>query len=315
MELTPRTPAEKTRLAGLRQLGQALWPARWNYYTWQKASGLLFVLPVLLFFAAFNVYPMFSAFVVSFFEFDLFRPMQFVGFDNYLNLATNKNFWSALRVTVTYTALFGPASWLIGFALASLIKEKILGRTFFRSVLFVPTVLSAVAMATAWSLMLRVNGPINGILGIYVPWLTNQKTALLGIVIVAVWQGMGWFMVVFLAGLQGIPEEYYEAAKIDGASGRQLLWHITLPLMRPVFAIVVIQTVIGGMKVFTPMFIMTGGGPNGVTRSLAMMIYQEGLRDFRMGRASAISVVGFILVLVLTIFQLRLFRVREEIGS
>jgi ABC-type sugar transport system permease subunit len=313
--LPTSSPAQKGKLFAFLTRWKAVWPVRMRYHTRQKLSGFMFILPVLLFFAAFNVYPMFSALVVSFFEFDLFGPMKFIGFENYANLATNKNFWSAVRVTLSYTALFGPPSWVIGFALASLIKEKILGRDFFRSVFFMPTILSAVAMATAWSLLLRVNGPINGILGVYIPWLTNQKTALLGIVIVAVWQGMGWFMVVFLAGLQGIPEEYYEAAKIDGAGRWQLLWYITLPFLRPIFAFVVIQTIVGGMKVFTPMFIMTGGGPNNVTRSLAMMIYHEGLRDFRLGRASAISVVAFVFILILTIIQLRVFRVREEIGS
>jgi ABC-type sugar transport system permease subunit len=229
-------------------------------------------------------------------------------------MVKDKRFWRAVRVTLTYTATFGPISWVIGFSLAMLIKDKILGRGFFRSVFFTPTILSAVAMATAWSLLLRKNGPINAILGLSIPWLTNQDTALWGIVLMSVWQGVGWFMVVFLAGLQGIPDVFYEAAKIDGASGRQLLRHITLPLMRPVFALVVIQTIIGGMKVFTPMFIMTGGGPNSVTRSFAMLIYHEGLRDLRMGRASAISMVGFAFILVLSIIQLRLFRVHEDVG-
>jgi ABC-type sugar transport system permease subunit len=153
------------------------------------------------------------------------------------------------------------------------------------------------------------------VLDLSIPWLTNENTALLGIVMMSIWQAMGWFMVVFLAGLQAIPEEYYEAAKIDGAASWHVLRHITLPLVRPVFAVVVIQTIIAGMKVFTPMFIMTGGGPNNATRSIAMLIYHEGLRDFRMGRASAISIVGFALIIILTIFQLKLFRVREEVGT
>lgn len=283
-----------------------------NYRTRQKLSGVLFVLPVLLFFAVFNIYPILNAFVVSFFEFDLFTPMKFVGLNNYVNLWSNPNFWSAIRVTFTYTLLFAPPAWFIGFVLALILKEKIIGRYVYRSIFFVPTILSAVAMATAWSLLLRVNGPINGILGLSIPWLTNENTALLGIVIMSVWQGFGWYMVVFLAGLLAIPDEFYEAARIDGASSWGMLRYITLPLMRPVFAVVVIQTIIIGMKVFTPMFIMTGGGPNNATRSLAMLIYHEGLRDFRMGRASAISIVAFAIVLVVTIAQLRLFRVREE---
>jgi len=303
-----------TRVQKMHSLA-VLWPTNWHYYTRMKVIGFLFTLPVLIFFLTFNVYPILSAFAISFTEFDLFSPMKWVGFENYSNLMTNRYFWAAIRVTLTFTLFFGPPAWAIGFAFASLIKDKIFGRSFFRSVFFIPTILSAVAMATAWSLLLRQNGPLNAILGLSIPWLTSQQSALWGIVLMSVWQGIGWFMVVFLAGLQSIPEAYYEAAKIDGAGRWQLLRHITLPLLRPVFAFIVIHTIIAGMKVFTPMFIMTGGGPNNATRSMAMLIYHEGLRDLRMGRASAISVVGFLLILILTVVQLRLFRVHEEVGT
>ena len=292
-----------------------LWPANWRYHTRMKVVGFLFTLPVLVFFLVFNIYPIVSAVVISFHEFDLFGPMTWVGAANYQNLAGNKNFWAAVRVTFGFTLFFGPPAWVIGFIFASLLKDGLIGRFFFRSVFFAPTILSAVAMATAWSLLLRQNGPLNAILGLSVSWLTKQDSALWGIVIMSVWQGVGWFMVVFLAGLQSIPQTFYEAAAIDGAGRWPLMRHITLPMLRPVFAFVVIHTIIAGMKVFTPMFIMTGGGPNNATRSMAMLIYHEGLRDLRMGRASAISMVGFVLILILTIVQLRLFRVHEGIEA
>lgn len=289
--------------------------SRWNYRTVQNLSGFLFVLPVLVFFAIFNVYPIVNAFFVSFFEFDLFSPMKFIGLENYLDLLTDANFWSALRVTVLYTVLFAPPAWAIGFGLALLLREKIFARDVFRSIFYLPTILSAVAMAVAWSLLLRINGPLNAVLNIYVPWLTNENYALLGIVIMSIWQSAGWFMVVFLAGLAGIPDEYYEAAKLDGANRWQSLRFITAPLIKPVFAVIAIQTMVSGMKVFTPMFIMTGGGPNNSTRSFAMLIYHTGIRDFRMGLADAISFVGFVAILCLTILQLRLFRVGEEVSE
>ena len=303
------------RPPGRTSRSASLWPSHWRYHDRMKVIGFLFTVPTLLFFLTFSVYPVLSALVMSFFKFDLFTPMEWTGLGNYLSLAKDKFFWQAVKVTLTYTVTFGPISWVLGFTLAILIKERIPGRGFFRSVFFAPTILSAVAMATAWSLLLRKNGPINATLGISIPWLTNQDSALWGIVLMSVWQGVGWFMVVFLAGLQGIPDVYYEAAKIDGANAWQLLRSITIPLMRPVFALVVIQTVIGGMKVFTPMFIMTGGGPNNATRSLAMLIYHEGLRDLRMGRASAISMAAFVFILILTIIQLRLFRVHEAVDE
>ncbi|MDP6772155.1 MAG: sugar ABC transporter permease, partial [Anaerolineales bacterium] len=283
-----------------------------GYLRRRRIKGLLFVIPVLVFIVGFNIYPLVYAFVVSFTQFDLFSPMKFVGFENYVKLAGNKKFWQALSVTVKYTLMFGPASWVLGFALAYLVREKILGRAAFRSSIFLPTILSAVAMATVWSLLLRINGPINAILGIRVPWLTSQSTALLGIAAVGIWQSTGWFMVVFLAGLQSVPITVYEAAQIDGANRWQALWHVTLPLLRPVLAFVVIHTIIAGAKVFTPMFIMTGGGPNNSTRSLAMMVYHEGFRDLRMGRATAISMISFTIILILAIVQLKLFRVGES---
>lgn len=280
----------------------------------QDAVGFGFTVPILVLFLVFGLLPTIYAFAVSLTEFDLFSPPTFVGLDNYSRLLNSPNFWRALAVTVTYTLMFGPASWLIGFLMAYLLKDKVLGRDAFRSVFFVPTILSSVAMAVTWSLLLRLNGPVNAVFDIDVPWLTNTQTALLGISLLGIWQSVGWWMVIFLAGLLSIPEDLIEAARIDGAGPLGVLRHISLPLLRPVFAIVVIQTVVAGMKVFSPMFIMTGGGPNNSTRSIAMLIYQEGLRDLRFGNAAAISVIGFAIIMVLTVIYLRIFRVREEIG-
>jgi ABC-type sugar transport system permease subunit len=280
----------------------------------RDALGLGFTLPILALFLVFNLLPTLYAFAVSLTQFDLFSAPKFVGIDNYIRLWTNENFWRAFRVTAGYTLLFGPASWAIGFFIAYLLKGKVLGRDAFRSVFFIPTIVSSVAMALTWSLLLRLNGPVNAILDIHVPWLTNTQTALVGISLLGIWQSVGWWMVVFLAGLLSIPESLIEAARIDGAGTFGLLRHIILPLMRPVFAVVAVQTLVAGMKVFSPMFIMTGGGPNNATRSMAMFIYQEGLRDLRFGNAAAISVIGFLIILVLTVVYLRVFRVQEEIG-
>ena len=276
--------------------------------------GVLFILPILCLFAAFSVLPTVFALAVSLTEYDLFHPPTFVGLDNYIALVSNKNFWAAVRVTLGYTLFFGPASALLGLGIAMLLRERIWGRGVFRSVFFIPTILSSVAMAVTFALLLRQNGPLNAVLGISVPWLTNSQTALIGISMLGVWQSTGWFMVIFLAGLAAIPENLYEAARVDGAGGAALHRHITLPLLRPVIAVVVIQTIVAGMKIFSPMFIMTGGGPNNSTRSVAMLIYQEGIRDLRMGSAAAISVIGFCAIMVVTVLYLRVFRVQEDVG-
>jgi ABC-type sugar transport system permease subunit len=304
--------AVDTARARSRLLGLSL-PRRGGPAT-NESTGLLFTLPIIFLFVAFNLLPTVYAFVVSLTTYNLFTPPTFVGFENYLDLLGNRNFWQAVGVTVGYTILFGPASWILGFLIALLLKDAIVGRDLFRSVFFVPTILSSVAMAVTWALLLRLNGPINGVLDISVPWLTNTQTALLGISLLGIWQSAGWFMVIFLAGLASIPESLTEAARIDGAGTLALLRHITLPLLRPVFAVVVVQTIVAGLRVFSPMFIMTGGGPANSTRSVAMLIYQEGLRDLRMGSAAAISVIGFVFILALTVIYFRVFRVREEIG-
>jgi ABC-type sugar transport system permease subunit len=277
-------------------------------------AGFSFTLPVLVLFAIFNFLPTVYALLVSLTEYDLFHAPEFVGLDNYVGLLDNRNFWNAVRVTIGYTLMFGPLSAILGFLIAMLLRDRILGRSILRSIFFVPTILSSVAMAVTWSLLLRQDGPLNAVLGIAVPWLTNSGTALAGISLLGVWQSTGWFMVIFLAGLASIPESLYEAARIDGGGVIGLTRHITLPLLRPVIAVVVIQTVVAGMKVFSPMFIMTGGGPNNATRSVAMLIYQEGLRDLRMGNAAAISVIGFVIILVITALYLRVFRVSESVG-
>lgn len=276
--------------------------------------GLLFIAPIGLLFISFSVFPTVFALAVSLTEYDLFTPPRFVGLDNYLGLIDNRNFWRAVQVTLGYTLLFGPASAILGFGIASLLRDHIAGRSVFRSLFFLPTILSGVAMALTWSLLLRQEGPLNAVLGVTVPWLTNSQTALIGIAMLGVWQSVGFFMVIFLAGLASIPGSLYEAATVDGARGWHMLRYITLPLLRPVLAVVVVQVIVAGMKVFSPMFIMTGGGPNNATRSVAMLIYHEGLRDLRMGSAAAISVIGFVAMMALTVLYLRIFRVHEDVG-
>ena len=277
-------------------------------------AGFGFTVPILVLFAVFNVLPVIYAFVVSLTNYDLFSVPKFVGINNYIQLLGDQTFWQAAGVTVEYTVAYGPISWILGFMIAIFLKDRIIGRGLFRSVFFIPTILSSVAMAMTWTLLLRLDGPLNAILGVRVPWLTNTTTAILGIAMLGIWQSVGWFMVIFLAGLLSIPESVVEAARVDGASGISMLRYITLPLLRPVFALVVVQTLVAGLKIFSPMYIMTGGGPNNATRSLTMLIYQVGLRDLRMGSAAAISVVALVVVLGLTVIYLRIFRIQEEIG-
>jgi len=287
---------------------------RWsfNYYARQQFIGFLFVLPVLAFFAVFSVYPMLKAFQVSFHRWDLVTPMKYVGVDNYLKLLRSPGFLQACKATAYYIVLACPAAWALGFGLAVLLNARFPGRDLFRSVFFLPSVFPVIAMSLAWFVLFQPAGLINQLLGTRIIWLTRSRSAMPAIAIMDIWRAMGYYMVLFLVGLQSIPHEYYEAGKIDGASSWQLLRYITIPLMEPVFALVVVIGLIGGVQVLVPMMVMTAGGPGNATRSVVQMIYQTGFQNWRMGDASAMSIVLFVFLFALTALQLKFFRFGQE---
>jgi len=282
-------------------------------YTFRLSiTGFLFTLPVLIFFTVFNVIPMVNAISLSFTNYDLVSRKEFVGLDNYLRLSSDPNFVQALNVTSKYALYYIPALILIAFILASLLRTHFLGRDFFRWIIFGPSVLSLVGMSIIWKIILNREGPINLILNMDISWLSDKQYALLGIVMMEVWRTSGFFMLIFLVGLQAIPKDYYDAAKVDGANAWQLLKNVTFPLMRPTFALVTIILIINSFKVFTPMFIMTEGGPANSTRSIVLLVYRTGMRYLKMGQASAMSVVIFVIIFGLSILQLRYFRVGKQ---
>lgn len=283
-----------------------------SYHARLKLSGFLFVAPIMLFFLLFNVYPMLRALQISFTNYNLLEPPVYVGARNYMRVFADPNFRKAALVTVQYILLFGPISWVLGFGSALLLNKSFPLRDLFRSSIFLPSVLSMVAMAVVFKLMLTPTGPVNALLGWTIGWITDKTWAMRGVAMVSIWRSMGYFMILFLVGLQTIPDEYYDAAKVDGAGSWAQFRHITLPLIRPVFAFIVIVTLIRGMMAIGEMMIMTEGGPNNWTRTLVLYIYQTGIRSLKMGRASAMSLVVFVAVLILTLIQLKLFRVYEE---
>jgi ABC-type sugar transport system permease subunit len=266
------------------------------------------VLPVILFFLIFNLYPMVNAFFVSLFDYDLLTPKTFIGLQNYLSAFQDKHFINSVSLTIKFLGIGGPITLAISFLLAVALQRSFKMRDFFRAVYFLPAVLSLIASSIIWKVLLQPYGPLNAYLGLTIPWLTRKQYALYGIMIMAVWRGLGYYMVLFLAGLESIPREFYEAASIDGANGPQRFRFITLPLMKPVISFVLIILVITGLKFFEPMFIMTQGGPDNATKVLTLNIYQNAFQFFKMGYASAMSVLMFFAIILVTIFQLRLFR-------
>ena len=193
-----------------------------------------------------------------------------------------------------------------------LLCVQFLFRDLFRAIYFLPNVMSLIALSIIWKVVLQPYGPLNAILGLQINWLTDNRFAMLGIIILAVWRGTGYYMVMYLAGLQAIPQEYYEAARLDGANQWRLFRHITIPLMKPVLLFVIIIFIITAVKSFEPMYIMTGGGPNNATKVLTYMIYETGFKYLEMGKASAMSIIMFAILLIFAVFQIRIFRSEES---
>jgi multiple sugar transport system permease protein len=279
--------------------------------TKQAAFGYAILLPTLAILCIFRFVPMLEAFVISFSKFDLIHPAQFVGFANFVDLVQDPLFLNSAKVSLIYVVFSVLPVWPLSLALAILFNRRLVFKNLLRSAVFMPVVMPAVVMAVVWTFMYQQDGVLNTILGWIgidpVPWLRSSSFALPAVILIGIWRATPYYMVIFLAGLQAIPAEYYEAAEIDGAGHWAGFWHITLPLLRPTTLLVMVMTVIVAMKVFAVPMIMTGGGPADSTRVLPLFIYQTAFEFFDMGRASAMSVFLFVAVMLFSVAQIRIF--------
>lgn len=270
-------------------------------------AAILFLLPNLTGFLLFLVGPAVGSFLVALTDWALINDPEFIGLQNFRNLWNDSRFWVTLRNTGYYVFVRVPLNIAISLVLAVLLNQKIRGRNIFRTLLFVPVVLSLVSVAVMWRPLVLSRGVLNQIfasVGISpVPWVTSSRYAMPTIIMIGVWREIGYFMVIFLAGLQAIPGHYYEAARIDGASGVQQFWRITLPLVSPTTFFIMVIAMIWSFQIFDLTTVLTGGGPRNATNTLVMYIYQQGFQNFRMGYASALGVALFVIVLMLTIVQ------------
>lgn len=275
-------------------------------------AGFLFISPWIIGFLLFTGGPVLYSFVISAFQWDLMTTPTFIGIDNYKSMLKDPLFFQSVKVTLIYTLTSVPLQLIIALFAALLINQKRKGVNIFRTFLYLPTVISGIAVAMIWSWIYNPQfGLFNEILswfGIAGPnWIYDENWSLSALVLMSLWS-FGGPMVLFLAGLQDIPDYLYEAAELDGASRARKLWHVTLPMVSPVILFNSVMGVVGSFQVFTQAFVMTKGGPNNSTLFLVMYIYQNGFQYFNMGYASALSVVLFIIVLILTIIQFRLAR-------
>ena len=275
----------------------------------------LFLAPALGLIAVFFFIPVAAALLLSFTDFDIyavgdFDNARFVGIQNYARLLRDPLFWTALQNTFYFALVGGPLTVLVSLGAALLVNAKLVRfKGLFRTIYFAPVVTTLVAVAVVWRYLLHARyGLLNyGMerLGLSpVDWLGDPTWSMPAIILLAVWKNFGYNMIIFIAGLQNIPGELYEAAHIDGASGWRRFWHITLPMLGPTFLFVGIITMIGYFQLFAEPYVMTQGGPLKSTLSVVLLMYEEGFRWWRMGYAAAIAFILFLIILAATLLQL-----------
>jgi multiple sugar transport system permease protein len=279
--------------------------------------GWSFVLPNFLGFAAFTLVPVIGAFLVAFTDWDSFSTPKWIGFANFRRMWQDDNFWTALQNTCWYAAGHIPLTLAASLGLAVLLNQKLRGVGVLRTAFFFPYVTSLVAVAVVWNMLLSPDvGPVNQLLrhlGVSHPpgWTTSTTWSLPALILASVWRDMGYYMVLFLAGLQTIPAELYEAARIDGAGAWQRFRYVTLPGLRPTTFFVLVMLTISSFKVFDLVQVMTEGGPGRSSLVLSQLIFREGITQGRFGYSSAISLALFAICLVITLIQFQ-FQRRSE---
>jgi putative chitobiose transport system permease protein len=273
-----------------------------------------FLLPALVMLGLTVFYPAVQAFLLSFtkFEYDLTQPPVWVGFKNFQRLWRDPIFWQTFRNTVLYLVCVVPVLVSLPLALAILVNRQLRGIHWFRVAYYTPVVISMVVAGIAWKWLYADNGLLNQLLQIFklpsVPWLTSPDLALFSVMVVTIWKGLGYYMVIYLAGLQGIPQELYEAAAIDGSDGLKKHWDITVPLMRPYLFLVAVISAISATKVFEEVYVMTRGGPNHSSETLVFYLYNKAFGELEMSYACTIGLVMFLIILCLSMIRLGLER-------
>ncbi|WAA08921.1 carbohydrate ABC transporter permease [Fervidibacillus albus] len=271
----------------------------------------IFLLPNLLGVLFFIFIPIVSSFVISFSDWDLIGEFHFNGFENYVRLMHDAEFWLSFKNTFQFILGYIPLVVVFGLGAALLLNQKMFFRNTFRAIYFLPVVTSWVAVSLVWKWLYNPNfGLLNYLLslvGLSGPeWINNPDTAMFSIILTSVWKDIGFVMVIFLGGLQSIPPSYYEAASMDGANGFRKFLSITLPLLAPTTFFVVIISLINSFQVFDQVMIMTEGGPAGATTVLVQNIYNHAFRYNEMGYAAAMSWILFLVIFIFTFIQMKI---------
>ncbi len=277
----------------------------------RTVTPYLFVLPNTLIFSIFIVFPAFLGLFYSLHDYDGLNEMKFLGLANYAELLSDRTFWQVMGRSFLYTATVVPLLFVCSLGIAALLIQEIRFRGLFRAIFYWPVMISFIIVGLTWK---WIFGDSFGILNYLleqagmkgIGWLTDPFWAKVSVVIATLWSRVGFYMVIFIAGLQAIPTEYYEAARIDGASRSRIFMSITLPLLKPTSLLVLILSMIEAFKQYPLMFALTSGGPNKATTYIVQYIYETGFEKLELGLASAMSVVLFVIIGIFTSIQFRL---------
>lgn len=280
----------------------------WRGIRGSNPIGYLFTLPYVLFFAVFTAYPLGFAFYLTVHDWNIVRDARpFVGARNFERLLGDELFWKALANTGVFLAVHIPLQIVIALLLSVILNQRLRARGFFRVAFFLPFVTSGAIISLVWLRLYADDGMLNMYLGIFglgpIGWLSDPRVAMASIAVMATWKNVGYYLMIFLAALQAIPDQLYEEAYLNGATAWQRFAHITFPMLNPAFILVVILSTIGGFSLFVEPFVMTGGGPLDATLSLVLYLYQQAFQFLRMGYAAAIGVALALMIFLVTIFQ------------
>ncbi|MBE9915850.1 MULTISPECIES: carbohydrate ABC transporter permease [Paenibacillus] len=284
----------------------------------QEKMAYVFITPTLLLFAIFTVIPVVMALYLSFTNYDVLSRMDWVALDNYKRLFKDSLYWTTFKNVIFYSIIFVPLNILFSLGLAMLMNFKRFGIRLFRTLNYLPTLTSAVAAATVWIWLLHPEfGLVNNILGWFgitgPAWLAQTETAMPSIIMVTLWQSIGSNMVIYIAGLQGVPDYLYESAKLDGASAFARFRYITWPQLRPTTFLISTMAIIGALQLFDQAFVLTQGGPGNVTKTPVYLIYQQGFKQLQMGYASAQAFVLAIAILIFSLINMRINKAEEPV--
>jgi putative chitobiose transport system permease protein len=282
----------------------------------QRLTPYLFLLPALLVLGLTVFYPALQAFYLSFtrYEYDITQPPLWIGLENFQRLLGDRVFWKTLTNTLIYLIGVVPILVMAPLGLAILVNQALPGIRWFRAAYYTPVVISMVVAGIAWRWLYAETGLFNQLLRALrltqegLPWLTSPNFALFSVMAVTIWKGLGYYMVIYLAGLQSIPADLYEAGAIDGSDGWRKHWDITVPLMRPYLFLVAVISAISATKVFEEVYIMTQGGPRNSSKTLVYYIYESAFQDLEISYACTIGLVMFLLILTLSLLRLSLNR-------